>query len=353
MLIRLSALGDVVMASPLIHAFRRAYPTARLAWLGEWPAAALVQGHPDLDEVIIWPRSEWRRLWRARRYLTLARQVRAFARELRARRFDLAVDLQGLLKSALWAWASGARERIGLGSREGSGRLMTRVLRRQGDHPRIGSEYYALAAELGLPREPFEMTVSVGSAEEAFATRFKADLHPPPPATSLGGQVTEPVAAYAVICPFTTRPQKHWLAERWSALAQRLTQEQGLRVVMLGGPGDVTAAPSILATAPHIVSMVGQCTVRESAALIKHAALVIGVDTGLTHMGIAFGVPTVALFGSTRPYLDTTRRNARVLYEPLACSPCRRRPTCGGEFTCMRLHTVDAVNAATRQVRAA
>jgi heptosyltransferase-1 len=60
-------------------------------------------------------------------------------------------------------------------------------------------------------------------------------------------------------------------------------------------------------------------------------------------MGIAFGIPTVCLFGSTRPYLDTTRANARVLYEPLECSPCRRRPTCGGQYTCMRLLDVEKV----------
>jgi heptosyltransferase-1 len=81
----------------------------------------------------------------------------------------------------------------------------------------------------------------------------------------------------------------------------------------------------------------------EAAALIAGADLVIGVDTGLAHMGIAFGRPSVLLFGATRPYLDTTRANARVLYQALDCSPCKRRPTCDGAFTCMRRIEVDAV----------
>jgi heptosyltransferase-1 len=78
--------------------------------------------------------------------------------------------------------------------------------------------------------------------------------------------------------------------------------------------------------------------------------VLVGVDTGLTHMGTALGVPTVALFGSTRPYLHTDSPATRVVYEPLWCSPCRRNPVCGGEFSCMRLHRPRGVMAAIEQV---
>jgi heptosyltransferase-1 len=71
--------------------------------------------------------------------------------------------------------------------------------------------------------------------------------------------------------------------------------------------------------------------------------LLVGVDTGLTHMGIAFNTPTVAIFGSTRPYLDTRRDNAKVIWLGLECSPCRRNPTCHGAFTCLRDITPDQV----------
>jgi heptosyltransferase-1 len=84
--------------------------------------------------------------------------------------------------------------------------------------------------------------------------------------------------------------------------------------------------------------------------LIERASLLIGVDTGLGHMGIAFGTPSLLLFGSTCPYLDTTRANARVLYHKLDCSPCKRRPTCGWAFTCMHLITIDEVLDAARGV---
>jgi len=81
----------------------------------------------------------------------------------------------------------------------------------------------------------------------------------------------------------------------------------------------------------------------QSAAVIKNAALMIGVDTGLTHMGTAFMRPTVALFGSTCPYLITASPATRVLYHPFPCSPCRRSPTCSGEFPCMADITVAEV----------
>jgi len=318
LIIRLSAIGDVVFASPLIKALRRRYPDAKISWLIEPAAAALLKNNPELDEVILWPKGEWKQLWRERKFLTLARQLRQFIRRLKSHKFDCAIDLQGLLKSAVWAYFSGAEQRIGLGSKEGSERMMTRVISRQSDNPRIGSEYFGLAQELGLDVAEFEMDIALSAEDEAF------------PGTGIEYQ------DYAVICPFTTRPQKHWREDRWPVLAENIKAEQNLPVVMLGGPADVEAAARIAAANPQIINMAGKSSLMQTAALIKHASLLVGVDTGLTHMGIVFNVPTVALFGSTCPYTDTTRANARVLYHKMGCSPCRRKPTCNGDFTCMK-----------------
>lgn len=161
-------------------------------------------------------------------------------------------------------------------------------------------------------------------------------------------------AGYVVICPFTTRPQKHWFEERWADLAARLHQELGLPVLMLGGPADREAAARIAqrtaTVGPGLTDLAGGTSLLQAAALIEASRLVIGVDTGLSHMGIAFGRPTLLLFGSTRPYLDTGRANARVLYHPLTCSPCKRRPTCGGSYDCMRRIGVDEVLSAARDL---
>jgi heptosyltransferase-1 len=337
LLVRLSAIGDIVFASPLISALRRAAPRAHIAWLVQPECAALLDRHPDLDEVIPCPIAHWKQLWRERRVRELTGELSRLAADLRGRRFDLAIDLQGLLKSGLLTRLSAATERIGLGSREGSGWLMTRVLPRGGESKRIGSEYLFLAELLGLPAVPFEMAVHYDPADAAFAdaTVEREGLS----------------AGFAALCPFTTRPQKHWFEERWTELAARVQTELGLTPVLLGGPGDRDAAQRIVASAAvPLVNLAGRTSLREAAAMIHRANLLTAVDTGLGHMGIAFATPSLLLFGSTCPYLDTTRANARVLYHPLPCSPCRRRPTCDGAFTCMRAIDVDEVMAAAREV---
>ena len=337
LVVRSSAIGDVVFASPFAAALKRRHPDAHLAWLVEPGIHELIEADPAIDELILWPKGEWRRLMRERRLVELARTVRRFARTLRERRFDTAIDLQSLLKSGLLTWMSGAARRIGLGSREGSQWLMTEVVAKGGEERRISSEYRHLAEQLGFDTTDFlpRLHVAQPVADRVHALLAEHGL-------AAGG--------YAALAPFTTRPQKHWFEDAWRALLPRLATELGLRPVILGGPGDRAAAERIAAAEPRAVVLAGDTRLPEAAALIRDAALLIGVDTGLTHMGIAFARPTVALFGSTRPYLDTGRDNARVIWLGLECSPCRRRPTCNGAFTCLRDISADAVLREAAQV---
>jgi heptosyltransferase-1 len=188
---------------------------------------------------------------------------------------------------------------------------------------RIGSEYLFLAETLGLPVDGFHMEIHYGPQE----ARFARDL------IQSGGLS----GGFAVICPFTTRPQKHWFEARWAELADALGSRLGLTAVMLGGRADRDAAGRIRSLAGRgLIDLTGRTSLLQAAAVIDHCALLVAVDTGLGHMGIAFGRPSLLLFGSTRPYLDTTRADARVLYHPMPCSPCRRRPTCNGDYTCMK-----------------
>ena len=180
----------------------------------------------------------------------------------------------------------------------------------------------------------FRMRIGIGEQAERQALQLRRVLPAGVP--------------YAVICPFTTRPQKHWFTAHWQALIPRLRNELGREVLMLGGPGDIEAARAI-AGGSEVVDRVGQTDLQTAAALIRDSALLVGVDTGLTHMGIAFDRPTVCLFGSTRPYLRSDSPKTRVIYHALDCSPCRRNPTCNGAFTCLREISPDEV---MREVRA-
>lgn len=335
LVIRLSAMGDIIMASGLIPALRNLWPNAHLGWLAEESHSGLLLDHPRLDRLHRLPRGRWRQLRQSRQFRTLAGEIRSFVRDLQSERYDLALDLQGLLKSGVWARLSGARRRIGLGSREGSQWLMTQVMPRAMGDPRIGKEYRELGVRLGARAEDFAMDIPVPEAARQRARTLLA-------AAGVRGD-------YALMAPFTTRPQKHWFDDRWAMLANRL--EARYPPVLLGGPGDRARAEGILAMAGgRTVSLAGATSLPECAALIEGAALLIGVDTGLTHLGLALQTPTLALFGSTAPYLDTTRENGLVLYEPRDCSPCHRRPTCGGRFDCMQAHTVEAVLAGVERL---
>lgn len=318
------------MATPLIKSMRSQYPDAHIAWLVQEDASELLTANPLLDEVIIWPRAEWKRLWTRLNWLQLFGSMHDFVKLLRSRHFDLVIDLQGLLKSALWARLTRAPFRIGLDSREGSALLMNRIIRKTDNDDRIGPEYRYLARELELPYSEFDMNVALADEDVMYADQFISRY--------------ELSSAFIVICPFTTRPQKHWLESHWSELARRIYVQHGIRTVILGGPENMASGEKMASDHDEVmINLAGHTRLRQAAAVISKASLLIGVDTGLTHMGTAFNVPTIALFGSTRPYLETEHENTRILYKNLECSPCGRNPTCGGAFTCMTSITVDEV----------
>ena len=340
LLVRLSARGDIVFSSPLVRAFRRTYPNTRLTWMAESHTKDLIQHHPALDEVIVVDRDRWKALWRQRRFRTLGKELRELVGNLRSRRFDVAIDLQGLLRSGILTYLSGAPLRIGLGSKEGSKLLMTLVLSRiEGDRRRISSEYRYLAEELGLEVGDFKMEVPLAAADKDWAEAKVGEL-------GLEG-------GFLAALPFTTTPQKHWREKRWAELMDRVTEELGFPSVVLGGPEDGAAMDRIRELA-HIkpVSLVGETTLTQAGAMVERASLVIGVDTGLSHMGIAFERPTVTIFGSNIPYTKPPTDRSKVIVNWLECSPCRGNPTCNGAFTCTELISVEQVLEAATEVLA-
>ena len=314
LIIRLSAIGDVIFASPLVAACRKRYPNTEIDWLAEGVVRPLLTDLPGLTQVVLWPRQEWQDLWREKRIFALLRAVMAFRQKLRERNYDLVIDAQGLVKSAFLSWLTGSPQRIGFKSKEPNGVFLTQRFDKS-ITPRISSEYLALADTLGWDTSNFEMVLGLSELDN----KRSIDI--------------APQEAYVVIAPFTTRPQKHWTHAHWRALIEQLV-DTGHRVACLGGPADREEATALL-EGLTVMNWVGAYPLGVSAGLVKQSSGVIGVDTGLTHMGIAAGVPTLALFGSTCPYLETGRDNVRVIYHGLECAPCRRSPTCGGRFDCM------------------
>ena len=332
LIIRPSSIGDIVMASAMIRALRDAWPQSYIAWLADPRARDLLIHNPALNEVIFWPKHIWKQLLAGGNFYALGREIRQFTRKLRRRHFDLAIDAQGLLRSRLLARLSGAAERIGFESAEPGGALMTKIIGRGPNAENMSSEYAFLIQTLGLSSVDFHPFI-VLSSQDQISARDKL---------SAAGLNTR----YAVFCPFNTRPQKEWAHERWARLAERM------HGVLAGGPGDVDRGRQIQKHArTRLHNFCGKTTWGQSAAIVKEASLVIGVDTGLTHMGSAFESPTIALFGATRPYLSTPSPRTIVMYEyHHSCSPCKRKPTCNGTFACMQAISVARVANAARKL---
>ncbi|MBW8190692.1 glycosyltransferase family 9 protein [Neiella marina] len=337
LIVRLSAIGDVIMASGIVPALRSRYPNAHIAWLAEPAAQQMLKETDGIDQIIVWPRQQWQQLWKAKKYKQLWNAIGEFRQQLHSQNFDTAVEIQGLLKSSFLAWLSGAKQRFGFKSKEKSHWLLTDAIEKLNNDPRISSEYRQMARYLGADDDNhFRMTIGIKGATlgEARYKLLQAGINGP----------------YGLILPFTTRPQKHWFDKHWFALAEQFAAKYDMPLVMLGGPGDKEHAEKLAAASEHIVNLVGQTSLTETAAIIQQGRMAIGVDTGLTHLCIAQKTPVVALFGSTRPYLDTGWVGARVIYHDLDCSPCRRRPTCDGAFTCLEQITADQVMAELQQL---
>lgn len=295
LIVKLSAVGDVVHALPVLHALRTAMPDAHIAWAVHPGPANLLEGHPELDELVVLPRRPWG---------PKSPPPREILRRLRAGGpWDAAIDLQGLAKSGIVTLASGARRRVGFAgpaSREGNALFMNARVR-PATTPVITMNL-ELLAPLGIDTAAATaapVAVLHTTADDERHVAAWADAHNPAGERLL------------VIDPFAGWETKLWPKERWVQLAARARDALGLRPVIFFGPGERDHAESLareMGAAGADALTAPPTTLRQYSALLKHhAAAMVGADTGPMHMAAAAGVPTVAIFGPS-----CSRRNAPV-----------------------------------------
>lgn len=331
LIIRLSAIGDVVVTTPVSRALREARPDAHLAWLVEPAARGFLEGNPYLDEVIVWDRKKGSLRWS---------DLAKLRRQLRARRWDWAIDCQGLLRSALAARFSGARTIIGNSrAKERADLLYHRRVPRSATDLSSRQRCLDLLRPLGIESADRRMVVPVSDSARISARGLLAELGLPP------GE------RYACLVPSTTWPQKHWFEAQWAELAGLLRRQLGVTPVLLGGPADAPMAARIAEQSPGgCLVTAGRTSLPAAAALLEGARLTVAVDTGLMHASIAVGTPTVAICGASWWYGFRDYERFALVREELECSPCVHRPTCDGRFDCMRAITPEGVLAAARGV---
>jgi heptosyltransferase-1 len=303
---KLSSFGDVLHTLPTLEALRAAYPGAHITWLVETAYAPLLAGHPALNEVWTAPRLRPGELFRSDNPARLMRLLK----QLRTQSFDLVVDVQGLLKSAVWVALAKSPRKVGYDkTRELSYLSLTERVPPFDPEAHAVRRYLNLAHYLGAP-----------PALPRFRLNLDAGVDT---AALLPGPADRPLA---VLHPGARWTSKLWPAASWSRLADRL-HGRGLPVAITGSAADRELAASIIerSRAP-VVNLAGRTSLAELAAVLRQARLAVTTDTGAMHLAAALGTPVVALFGPTAPWrTGPFGEGHQVVRLGLACSPCFKR----------------------------
>jgi lipopolysaccharide heptosyltransferase I len=277
LLVRLGSLGDVIHALPAASALRDAFPEARIDWLIEPKWRRLLEGNPDLTEIISLEKKS-------------AAGLISTVRKLRAARYTCAIDFQGLYKSALPAFASGAPRRIGFPStyaREGfASKFYTDKINPRGAHKVDHNLTLAEAA---------------GTAARPAPPRFPLTLRPEDEK-----QVTQELARHNLADFFVLNPgggwrSKCWPPERYGELHHRLAAQHGWRSVISFGPGEERLAQELVSAAGTLPPIALPLGLGPLMALLRRAKFVVSADTGPLHLASALGTPVVGLYGPTDP----------------------------------------------------
>ncbi len=328
LLIKPSALGDIVHALPILNLIHLRWPTAQITWLVTPAFAGLLRGHPMISELMIFDRKHYAQSWWNPKAMLDWRQ---FKRSLRQSNFDLVIDLQGLFRSGFLSFQTGAACRVGFeDAREGGWVFYThRVRVDTWDQHAIG-RYLKITRALGCPDGPIEFPFVIDDADRVSVRQLLANI-----------------GNYAVLLPGTIWNTKRWPVERFAALVQPLRQQFGMESVVAGGPADGALGRQIPG-----VDLTGKTNLRQLVALLEGAALVIANDSGPMHIAAALGRPLVTVFGPTNPLRNGPYgREDCVVRTDIPCSPCYSR-TCR-HHSCMRWMMIETVlQAARRQLGA-
>jgi lipopolysaccharide heptosyltransferase II len=349
LLIRLRLIGDVVFTTPVLRALKRQFPDAHLTYLVEREAAAIVEGHPDLDEVIVVPRTRGVR--------RLIDDVR-LARRLRQARFDIAIDLHGGPRSSLLTRATAAAQRIGYDV-DGRSWLYTGTVPRARDlRPRhsVVNQWDLLGAIQGWHGSAPDPAVDpVCMAQNADASqRVDARLQ------ALNVRASDELM---IVHVSAGNPFRRWPEDSFVQLVCALASASDRRrIVLSSGPSDRAAAGRIARAARHrlgreretrIVDS-GEFDLAELHALISRSRLFVGGDTGPLHIAATTRTPIVGIFGPTLPARSAPWRNPAlptesVELEDLPCRPCEQRVCAPGDFRCLTALMPDAVISAVER----
>lgn len=319
LIVLLGAIGDVVRAMPLAMRVRQGFPRARIAWAVEPLSAPLLEGHPAVDEVLVFRRDLG------------PRAFFPFLAEVRRRRFDLTLDLQRHLKSGIVSRASRAPVRIGFhrrNSKEENWLFNTDAIPPQEHWSSKLRQYLAFAEHLGLSGGEVRFGLALRPDEEPRVDALLAGLRRP----------------YAAVFVGSTWESRFWWPEATAAVLRTLDSRFGLAACLLGSSGEREFASRISAGAPPSTKdLTGRTTLRDLMGIFQEARIAFGPDSGPMHIAAAMGTPVISLWGTTSPLRSAPFGSEDLaVVGTVACHPCYLR-RCPIDRLCMRQITPEAV----------
>ncbi len=348
LIVKLSAIGDVIHTLPALTALRRHYPDAQIDWLVEEAAADLIQGHTALNRVLIWRRREFVKLLKTGRLSSAVRLFSSLLVQVRGTPYDLILDFQALLKSSLWIFLARGRRKAGFG--QGMEHSESSHLFLNERVPAISMEIHALdrglslLQSLGIPTSQVLYDFPIGKRDEEEAQHLLA---------AGGVRPDQPLVA---INPVAKWPTKLWTAKRFEELAERLL-DKGFQVVFTGSREDRAVIDEMAGKlGSSVIRLEGRTNLKVLAAVYRSASMVVSTDTGPMHLAAAMGTPVIALFGPTAPWRTGPYGQGHVtLRAGVSCSPCFSRSCKTAEFepmACMKRITVEQVVEAVARLQA-
>ncbi len=317
LIVKPSALGDIVHSLPFLAAVRRKFPQARIDWVVAHGLHRFLEDHSMINRLLIMKKDQWKDLGRLRKTI---QEVIELKKSLAGGRYDVCIDLSGLLRSGLISWASKAPMRIGF---------------QESDE---GSPYfYSHKVHGSMEIHAIDRYLEIAKFMGCDTSRIEYPFAPYDPSPAALADLPE---KFVIICPSAGKPANRWPAHRFGQLALKLD----LPVIVIASAAEADIAEEVVRHSKgKAVSLAGRTSLKELIALISRATYFICNDTGPMHIAAALNIPVFAVFGPANPVRTGPYGNIHtVIQQKMTCAPCYAKKPCS-HFKCMNDLSVDAV----------
>ena len=343
LVLRLSAVGDVIRTLPAVKALKEQVPSSSITWIVEEPSQAFLESQPEVDSVILFPRKRWTKgmkslgtVWQT------IREMRRFVAGLRKRKFDVVLDFHGILKSGLLSFLSGSRKRIGYdrsSTKEGNFLFSNLKVRLPKEKISRFERNFALLRGMGFEVRDVKYSLHIPPADREYVASFLESSAPP---------LNRPLIA---IHPGTSIKAlfKRWPPDQYARLADRLVRELSATVLFTWGAEELEWVESIRRQMREL-SLLGPKTesLTQLGEVYRQCDLYIGGDTGPMHVASLMGIPVVVIYGPTDPIENEPLGSHIKIRKEVGCNPCHNYPC--KELLCVKAVSADDVFKATKEI---